>query len=106
MPSLKEIFLHPVCSKQKGELNERELQEAKEKISQQDKLLEAVNRLTYIVSKLPVSYQTANIIIQLLLKLDKKLTNGGVDDSDGTVGAFIQDVAEVLKKYAKEDEAG
>ncbi len=38
-----------------------------------------------------------------MLKLDKKLISGGVDDSDGTVGSFIEDVVEVLKQYAQLD---
>lgn len=115
----KEILLHPVCSNKKGELNESELVEVKEKISQavkliraysgpsstwfhyQNNLSEGVNRLTEVVSKLPVSYQTADILVRLLVRLDKKLVSGGVDDSDGTVGGFIQDVVEILKDFAK-----
>ncbi len=117
-----EVLLHPVCSNKIGELNETELVEVKEKISQavkliraysgpsstwfhyQNKLSEAVNRLTEVVSKMPVSYQTTDILIRLLVRLDKKLVSGGVDDSDGTVGGFITDVVEVLKEFAKLDE--
>jgi hypothetical protein len=41
------------------------------------------------------------LLVNLLLRLDKKLCTGGVDDSDGTVGGFIEGVVEVLEKYAK-----
>ena len=50
------------------------------------------------MSKLPVSLQTAKLLIDLLLRLDKKLCTG-VDDSDGTVGGFIQEVVAVLVDY-------
>ena len=37
------------------------------------------------------------------MKLDKKLQIGGVDDSDGTIGAFIMDTVDLLKEFAKND---
>lgn len=49
---------------------------------------------------MPVSSQTAELLVDLLLRLDKKLCTGGVDDSDGEVGGFIQEVVCVLKDYA------
>lgn len=70
----------------------------------QDSLIEGVNRLSSIVSKLPVSEQTAELLVSLLLRLDKKLCTGGVDDSDGTVGDFISEAVGVLKEYAKMDD--
>ena len=39
----------------------------------------------------------------MLLRLDEKLCRGGVDDSDGTVGGFMEEVVRVLKEYAKLD---
>lgn len=65
----------------------------------QDSLLEGCNRLSALVSKLPVSKQTSDLLVNLLLRLDKKLSFGGVDDSDGTVGGFIDNVVEVLKDF-------
>lgn len=50
-----------------------------------------------------VSKQSAHLLISLLLRLDNKLSRGGVDDSDGTVGGFIEDVVQVLKEYEKLD---
>ena len=59
--------------------------------------------MSKIVSDLPVSKQTAKLLIDTLLRLDEKLCRGGVDDSNGTVGGYIQEVVEVLKEYAKLD---
>lgn len=68
----------------------------------QNSLTEGVNRLSTIVSKLPVSGQTADLIIGTLLRLDKKLQHG-VDDSDGTVGGFIEEAVDVLIEFAEID---
>lgn len=69
----------------------------------QDSLQEGVNRLSAIISELPASKQTAGLIIDLLLRVDKKLCTGGVDDSDGVVGGFIEEVVETLKGHARLD---
>lgn len=69
----------------------------------QDSLTEGCNRLAAIFSKLPASQQTADLIISTLLKLDKKLTTGGVDDSDGTVGDFIGEAVDLLLEFSKFD---
>ena len=67
----------------------------------QDSLVEGCNRLAAIFSKLPSSQQTADLVINTLLRLDKKLTTGGVDDSDGTVGGFIEESVDLLLSFAK-----
>ncbi|MBU0976686.1 MAG: SWIM zinc finger family protein [Patescibacteria group bacterium] len=67
----------------------------------QDSLSEGCNRLSALVSKLPICMQSADILVNLLLRLDRKLSTGGVDDSDGTVGDFIVGVVGVLQQYAK-----
>jgi len=69
----------------------------------QDSLQEGCNRLSAIVCDLPVSVDTARLLVDMLLRLDKKLCEGGVDDSDGTVGGFIEGTVQVLKEYAKLD---
>ena len=69
----------------------------------QDSLIEGCNRLAAIFSQLPASQQTADLIIQTLLRLDKRLTTGGVDDSDGTVGGFIQESVDLLQTFVKTD---
>ncbi|MCD6149622.1 hypothetical protein J7J13_02450 [bacterium] len=117
----KEIISSPVCSGKPGELSKEELSETKKAITSamryikaytgpsriwfayQNSLSEGCLRLSKLVSKLPVSRQTARLLVDLLLRLDKKLCRGGVDDSDGAVGSFIYETAEVLKEYAKFD---
>src|SRR3989344_2060004 len=69
----------------------------------QNSLQEGCNRLSAIVSDLPVNIQSAQLLVDLLLRLDKKLISGGVDDSDGTVGEFMRETVEVLKAYAELD---
>lgn len=71
--------------------------------SYQNSLSEGCNRLAKIVSELPVSVQTARLIIDMLVRLDDKLSCGGVDDSDGAVGGFIEETVQVLEAYAKLD---
>ena len=69
----------------------------------QRSLEEGCNRLSTIVSELPISEQTAKLLVELLLRLDKKLSYGGIDDSNGTVGGFMEEVVRVLTEYAKID---
>lgn len=105
----KQVTHTPRCSGNLGELDERKLPEVKTSITgalryikpyngpsriwfaYQNSLSEGCNRLAAIVSELPVSEQTAELLVNLLLRLDKKLCTGGVDDSDGTVGGFIEE---------------
>ena len=109
------------CSDRLGELNKTELTAAKKAItgamkyikpyngpsriwfSYQNSLSEGCNRLSKIISELPVSGQTAKFLVDMLLRLDNKLCRSGVDDSDGTVGGFIEEVVNMLKEYAKLD---
>lgn len=67
----------------------------------QDSLQEGVSRLSAVISSLPVSKQTAGLVVDTLLRVDKKLCTGGVDDSDGVVGGFIQESVDMLKEYAR-----
>ncbi len=70
----------------------------------QDSLSEGCARLATIVSDLPVSAQTAKLLIDLLLRLERKLM-GGVDDSDGAVGECMAAIVEILREYAELDPA-
>jgi len=117
----KKTISGPVCSCHVGELSKIELSQIKKDISgalryikaydgpsrtwfaYQNSLDEGVARLSATVSELPISTQTAQLIIDLLLKLDKKVCGAGVDDSNGIVGGFMQETVEVLKAYAKLD---
>ena len=69
----------------------------------QDSLREGCNRLTAIVSDLPINKQTAEILVKLLLRLDKKLSVGGVDDSNGIAGGFMGELVQMLIEYVKSD---
>ena len=119
----KQAIDRPVCSQQPGELNPEKLSAFKKEITAamgyikpyrgpsrrwfayQDSLSEGCRRLSAIISELPVSFQTAKLLVGLLLRLDRKLSRGGVDDSDGTVGGFIEETVKVLEEYTKIDPA-
>lgn len=113
----KELVSDPVCSERLGELSKDEIVKIKKSISDamkyikpyngpsriwfayQNSLSEGCVRLASIVSELPVSLQTTKLLIDILLRLDKKLCTDGVDDSDGTVGGFIEETVTVLQEY-------
>ena len=119
----KRLVSQAVCSGRLGELSKSELAATKKAITAsmryiksyegpsrtwfayQSSLSEGCNRLSKIVSELPVSQQTAKLLVDTLLRLDDRLCRGGVDDSDGTVGGFIEEAVQVLKEYAKLDPA-
>lgn len=111
----------PSCSRKLARLTTEQLSEVKKDITSdmsyikpykgpsrtwfayQDYLQEGCNRLSALVSNLPVSEHTARLLVDMLLRLDKKLSYGGVDDSDGTVGGFIEETVEVLEEFARLD---
>lgn len=117
----KRLVSQVACSGKLGELSGGELSAMKKSItgamkyikpyngpsriwfSYQSSLSEGCNRLSKIVSELPVSMGAAQLLIDTLLRLDNKLCIGGVDDSDGTVGGFIEETVLMLKEYAKLD---
>ena len=117
----KKLIQNPSCSGKLGTLDKKKLSAVEKSItsalryikpynvpsrlwfSYQNSLSEGCNRLSTIISDLPVSVQTTDQLVDLLLRLDKKLSTGGVDDSDGTVGGFIEEVATVLQEYTKLD---
>src|SRR3989344_3819903 len=115
----KRLVSQVTCSGKSGELSKNELAATKKAITAgmryiksyegpsriwfayQSSLSEGCNRLSKIVSELPVSQQTAKLLVDMLLRLDDRLCRGGVDDSDGTVGGFIEEVVSMLQEYAK-----
>jgi len=117
----KKLVGSPKCSGKLGELSKEELAEIKKAVTSatryikpyggpsriwfayQNSLDEGCARLSKLASDLPVSEQTTKLLVDMLLRLDKKLCTGGVDDSDGTVGGFIEEVVLMLKEYAKLD---
>lgn len=117
----KKLIQNPSCSGKMGTLSDKDLLIIKQNITNdlryikaytgpsrtwfayQNFLSEGCNRLSSIVSDLPVSTQTAELLVDLLLRLDRKLSTGGVDDSDGEVGSFIEEVVAVLQEFIKLD---
>lgn len=117
----KKLVKNPTCSGKLGTLSDNEMSDASQAITTsiryikaymgsshtwfayQNSLSEGCNRLSAIISDLPVNIKTAELLIDLLLRLDKKLCCGGVDDSDGAVGGFIGEVVEVLQEFTKLD---
>lgn len=117
----KQQTLDVKCSGKQGILNAGELDAVKKAITDslrcikpyngpsrtwfanQDSLTEGCNRLAAVVSGLPVAKQTAGVLVKLLLRLDKKLMVGGVDDSNGIVGGFMSQVVDVLMEYVRID---
>ena len=115
----KRLVSQAVCSGRLGELSKSELAATKKAITAsmryiksyegpsrtwfayQSSLSEGCNRLSKIVSELPVGQRTAKLLVDTLLRLDDRLCRGGLDDSDGTVGGFIEETVQVLKEYAK-----
>ncbi len=67
----------------------------------QNSLDEGCNLLSEIVSGLPVSRQATKLLVDTLLRLDKKLSFGRVDDSNGTVGGLMYQVVDMLCEYVK-----
>ncbi|MBU1044565.1 MAG: hypothetical protein KJ915_09260 [Candidatus Omnitrophica bacterium] len=67
----------------------------------QDSLQEGCNRLREILYDLPVNRQSADLLVKLLLRLEKKLSAGGVDDSNGIVGQLVAEIVALLEKFAQ-----
>lgn len=117
----KRLVTGPTCSGRLGILSKKDLSAFQKAItaymryikpysgpsriwfSYQNSLQEGCNRLAKLVSDLPVSEQTATLLVNMLLRLDDKLCRGGVDDSDGTIGGFIEETVNVLKEYTRID---
>lgn len=119
----KRVMSGPICSGRLGTMDGKEFAVIKKSFTAamryikpydgpsriwfayQDSLQEGCRRLSTLVSDLPVSEQTAHMLVDFLLRLDEKLSTGGVDDSDGTVGGFMEETVRVLKEYATLDTA-
>ena len=117
----KELDHQVECSGQQRAINKEELAVVKKSITEalryikpysgpsrtwfanQDSLREGCNRLSVIVSDLPVNKRAAEVLVKLLLRLDKKLRVGGVDDSNGIVGGLMNEVVRVLEEFAQID---
>jgi hypothetical protein len=69
----------------------------------QDNLIKGSRIILLALSQLPVCEKSAMVCIGLLKRLDRKLLNGGIDDSDGTVGDLMIQTVEVLNMFAESD---
>lgn len=115
----KKLVSEPVSSGKLGELEKADLAKVKKTITDamryikaydgpsrtwfayQNSLSEGCNRLSKIISELPVCVTTTKLLVDLLLRLDEKVSRGGIDDSDGEVGGFMEETVAVLQEYAK-----
>lgn len=115
----KKLVSSPVSSGKSGELEKADFAEVKKAITgamryiksydgpsrtwfaYQNSLSEGCNRLSQLISDLPVGASTAKLLVDMLLRLDEKVSRGGIDDSDGTVGGFMEQTVEVLQEYVK-----
>jgi len=115
------VAVAAVCSAKLGALSPDDLSRMKREMTQalryikaydgpsrvwfsyQNSLDEGCRRLSAIVSSLPASKQVADVLVKILLRLDKKLCEGGVDDSNGTVGGCMESIVRVLQEFVKYD---
>ncbi len=65
----------------------------------QDSLTRGCRLVLLAVSELPICERSVDIVIDILKRLDRKLM-GGVDDSDGTVGACMEELVELLNLFS------
>ncbi len=109
------------CSGRRGTLNKEELEALKKSITEsmryikpyrgpsrtwfanQESLREGCNRLSAVISDLPVSRQIADVLVKLLLRLERKVSRGGVDDSNGIVGGLAGELVALLEEFARID---
>lgn len=114
----KQLSHYVECSRRREALSKEELSAVKKAITEslryikpyhgpsrtwfanQDSLREGCNRLSAVISDLPVSRQSADILVKLLLRLKKKLSVGGVDDSNGIVGGLAGELVALLEEFA------
>ncbi len=66
-------------------------------------ILAHFNEQLIYTSRPKLGMSQSNPLVILLLHLDKKLSTGGVDDSNGTVSGFMEQVVNVLVQYAELD---
>ena len=109
------------CSSRRDPVNKEELETVKKAITEsmryikpyrgpsrtwfanQDSLREGCNRLSAVISGLPVNRQVADLLVKLLLRLERKLSVGGVDDSNGIVGGLAGELVALLEEFARID---
>jgi len=123
-PEDAKIVEHPldqaVCSGQVRDISKEELASIKKEITSalrylksydgppktwftyQDSLIKGSRLLLYTLSKLPVCKKSADVCIDLIIRIDSKMANTGIDDSDGTVGDLVFQILELLSLFKEE----
>jgi hypothetical protein len=66
----------------------------------QEDLDEACAILAEEISKLPASSSSAKLLVSLLLRLERKMSNG-VDDSNGAVGELMMQTVDLLLEFSR-----
>ena len=117
-PEDTELINHPldhaVCSSEVRELSKDELKRVKSDITKalryikgydgpssiwfryQRSLEKGSRMILMILAALPISTKTVDIVVDCMKRLDKKLLNDGVDDSDGIVGGLCYKLMDYL----------
>src|SRR3989338_5463615 len=120
-PEDAKVVEHPldqaVCSGQVRDITKEELASIKKEITSalrylksydgpsktwfayQDSLIKGKRLLLYTLSKLPVCKKSADMCIDLIIRIDKKMANTCIDDSDGTVGDLVSQILELLSLF-------
>ena len=69
----------------------------------QDSLSKGKRLILYALSNLPVCKTSADVCINVIIKLDTKLATSGIDDSDGTIGELVEEIMELLSMFKESD---
>ena len=69
----------------------------------QNSLLKGKRLALYTLSNLPVCKISAEVCINLIIKIDTKLATSGIDDSDGTIGDLLEQIMELLSMFKDDD---
>lgn len=72
---------------------------SREWFAYQSSLSQECSRLAKTLSSLPAHLKTAKLLVDTLLRIDKKMCTGGVDDSDGIVGDCMMNIVDVLTLF-------
>lgn len=64
----------------------------------QDSLCKGRRLVLYALSNLPICKASADVCIDVIIKLDKKLLSS-IDDSDGTIQELVEEIMELLSMF-------
>ena len=69
----------------------------------QDSLTKGSRLILLALSNIPVCEKSALLCINTLKRIEKKLLQGGVDDSDGQIGELMRQIIELLNMFVSLD---